>query len=147
MSRGFRNAILALGAGLLLSAAPVSVSAQELKIGPNDIGGVVTGPNGPEAGVWVIAETFELGVRRFAKIVVTDDQGQYLIPDLPGAIDRHPDPYAMESEIAAAARGRAARARCQRRALHSPRADRRSRAKLHPLAEQRESSRRRGDVR
>jgi hypothetical protein len=49
-----------------------------------DIGGVVTGPNGPEAGVWVIAETNDLPTR-FAKIVVTDEDGRYLIPDLPGA--------------------------------------------------------------
>ena len=40
--------------------------------------------NGPEAGVWVIAETTDLPTK-FAKIVVTDDQGRYLIPDLPKA--------------------------------------------------------------
>lgn len=50
----------------------------------DDISGVVTGPNGPEAGVWVIAETHDLPTR-YAKIVVTDDAGQYLIPDLPTA--------------------------------------------------------------
>lgn len=49
-----------------------------------DIAGVVTGPNGPEAGVWVIAETFDLPTR-FAKIVVTDEEGRYLIPELPAA--------------------------------------------------------------
>ena len=32
------------------------------------------GPNGPEAGVWVIAETTDLPTR-FARIVVTDDRG------------------------------------------------------------------------
>lgn len=48
------------------------------------ISGVVTGPNGPEAGVWVIAETHDLPTR-YAKIVVTDDKGRYLIPELPGA--------------------------------------------------------------
>ncbi|MGE0461482.1 MAG: carboxypeptidase regulatory-like domain-containing protein [Vicinamibacterales bacterium] len=53
-------------------------------IDPDDIGGAVTGPNGPEAGVWVIAETRELGVR-YIKSVVTDDQGRYVIPDLPAA--------------------------------------------------------------
>ena len=42
------------------------------------------GPNGPEAGVWVIAETTDLPTR-FARIVVTDDQGRYLVPDLPKA--------------------------------------------------------------
>jgi len=50
----------------------------------DDIGGVVTGPNGPEAGVWVIAETTDLPTR-FARIVVTDDQGRYVVPDLPKA--------------------------------------------------------------
>ena len=50
----------------------------------NDISGVVTGPNGPEAGVWVIAETTELPTK-FVKIVVTDDRGRYVIPELPKA--------------------------------------------------------------
>jgi hypothetical protein len=50
----------------------------------NDIGGVVRGPHGPEAGVWVIAETHDLPTR-YAKIVVTDDQGRYVVPDLPKA--------------------------------------------------------------
>src|SRR6476659_4625716 len=50
----------------------------------NDIAGVVTGPKGPEAGVWVIAETTELPTR-LVKIVVTDDMGRYLVPDLPKA--------------------------------------------------------------
>lgn len=53
-------------------------------IDDNDIGGVVTGSDGPEAGVWVIAETHDLPTR-FARTVVTDDQGRYLIPDLPEA--------------------------------------------------------------
>src|SRR5438128_2271679 len=51
------------------------------------IGGVVTGPLGPEAGVWGIAETSELATT-FVKIVVTDDQGRYLLPDLPKATYR-----------------------------------------------------------
>src|SRR2546428_4508670 len=55
-----------------------------VQIDSNDIGGVVTGKHGREAGVWVIAETTDLGTR-FAKIVVTDDQGRYVIPDLPQA--------------------------------------------------------------
>src|SRR6266705_1238796 len=57
---------------------------QAVRIDADDIGGVVTGPNGPEAGVGVIAETTDLPTR-FVKIVVTDDQGRYVIPDLPGA--------------------------------------------------------------
>ena len=50
----------------------------------DDIVGVVTGPRGPEAGVWVIAETRDLPTP-YTKIVVTDDQGRYAIPDLPKA--------------------------------------------------------------
>src|SRR5260221_9557861 len=49
-----------------------------------DIKGVVTGPKGPEAGVWVIAETTDLPTK-YAKGVVTDDKGRYLIPELPKA--------------------------------------------------------------
>ncbi|MFN2316907.1 MAG: carboxypeptidase regulatory-like domain-containing protein [Gemmatimonadales bacterium] len=52
--------------------------------GPADIAGTVQGANGPEAGVWVIAETRDLPTP-FAKIVVTDDQGRYLLPELPDA--------------------------------------------------------------
>ncbi|MEX1269645.1 MAG: hypothetical protein WEA56_11615 [Balneolaceae bacterium] len=48
------------------------------------LSGVVTGPDGPEAGVWVIAETTDLPTK-FSKTVVTNDQGQYLIPGLPDA--------------------------------------------------------------
>ena len=69
-------------AWLLLALFAVSAHAQ--KIGPSDIGGVVTGPKGPEAGVWVIAETTDLATK-YAKIVVTDDKGRYLIPELPKA--------------------------------------------------------------
>ena len=51
-------------------------------IDADDIGGVVTSANGPEAGVWVIAETRDLPVR-YIKMVVTDDRGRYVVPDLP----------------------------------------------------------------
>src|SRR5690606_26775887 len=51
---------------------------------PNDLGGIVTSENGPEAGVWVIAETTGLPTR-YGKIVVTDERGRYLMPDLPKA--------------------------------------------------------------
>src|SRR5688500_20119222 len=50
----------------------------------DDITGVVRGARGPEAGVWVIAETSDLPTK-FAKIVVTDSLGRYLLPDLPQA--------------------------------------------------------------
>jgi hypothetical protein len=53
-------------------------------IDSDDIGGVVTSSNGPEAGVWVIAETKDLPTG-FIRTVVTDDQGRYVVPDLPAA--------------------------------------------------------------
>jgi hypothetical protein len=53
-------------------------------VGAGDLGGVVTSANGPEAGVWVIAETRDLPTR-FIKIVVTDDRGRYVLPELPKA--------------------------------------------------------------
>src|SRR5437660_11157659 len=54
------------------------------RAGGSEIGGVVTSANGPEAGVWVIAETNDLPTK-FTKIVVTDDGGRYVIPELPKA--------------------------------------------------------------
>src|SRR5207237_8172974 len=69
----------------LLAVPPAPVTAQTtVAIDNDDIGGVVTGPNGPEAGVWVIAETKDLPTR-YTKAVVTDDQGRYVLPDLPKA--------------------------------------------------------------
>jgi hypothetical protein len=59
-------------------------SSVPVAIDPDDIGGVVMSANGPEAGVWVIAETSDLPTK-FARIVVTDDQGRYVLPDLPRA--------------------------------------------------------------
>ncbi|HYR44597.1 MAG TPA: carboxypeptidase-like regulatory domain-containing protein, partial [Terriglobia bacterium] len=48
------------------------------------IAGVVRSDKGPEAGVWVIAETKDL-LTNFIKIVVTDDQGRFMLPELPNA--------------------------------------------------------------
>ena len=59
-------------------------AAASVTIDPDDIGGVVTSPTGPEAGVWVIAETADLPTK-LRKIVVTDDRGRYVVPDLPKA--------------------------------------------------------------
>ncbi|MGZ5829922.1 MAG: carboxypeptidase-like regulatory domain-containing protein, partial [Xanthobacteraceae bacterium] len=80
-------AAVALAACLMM--APVPLHAQQagtpqVVIDGDDIGGVVTGPNGPEAGVWVIAETTDLPTK-FACMVVTDDGGRYVLPDLPQA--------------------------------------------------------------
>ena len=81
--------VAALAIAALVGAAPTRLQAQQssvagVSIGANDLGGVVTSAKGPEAGVWVIAETTDLPTK-FAKIVVTDDQGRYVLPDLPAA--------------------------------------------------------------
>ena len=77
--------VVTLGIVALLLSGP---SAQPVdpasKIGAADLGGVVTSANGPEAGVWVIAETADLPTR-LVKIVVTDERGRYVMPDLPKA--------------------------------------------------------------
>ena len=73
--------------GGALACSLVWVAAQgggAVAIDGDDIGGVVTSANGPEAGVWVIAETTDLATR-LARIVVTDDEGRYVVPDLPDA--------------------------------------------------------------
>jgi len=75
-------AMVSAGSAVTLSAQPAASEA--VRIDSDDIGGVVAGPNGPEAGVWVIAETSDLPTK-FAKIVVTDDRGRYVVPDLPKA--------------------------------------------------------------
>ena len=77
------------GIALVAGAALMGLTACEqaggdVAIDDDDIGGVVTGPNGPEAGVWVIAETTDLPTT-FNRIVVTDDDGRYVLPDLPDA--------------------------------------------------------------
>jgi hypothetical protein len=66
--------------GVALFAQPPQPPA----IDSHAIGGIVRSTKGPEAGVWVIAETTDLPTR-YIKIVVTDDQGRYVIPDLPQA--------------------------------------------------------------
>ncbi|HEU5324046.1 MAG TPA: carboxypeptidase-like regulatory domain-containing protein, partial [Methylomirabilota bacterium] len=77
----------ALAMAALLTAGPDRLTAQPaggVPIDQDDIGGVVRSAKGPEAGVWVIAETTDLPTK-YAKSVVTDDQGRYVIPDLPTA--------------------------------------------------------------
>jgi hypothetical protein len=80
-------AIVAIALAAVLGIARTGHSARkpaEIKIVSDDIGGVVTSSKGPEAGVWVIAETKDLPTG-YRKIVVTDDQGRYVIPELPKA--------------------------------------------------------------
>ena len=89
-----RGALLFLGALAILAAAlthaaydaraHAGAQPAAVSIGDDDIGGVVSGPRGPEAGVWVIAETTDLPTK-FVKIAVTDERGRYVIPDLPKA--------------------------------------------------------------
>ena len=78
--------VLAGSASLWLRAQTPTREADmnQIPIDADDIAGVVTSARGPEAGVWVIAETTDMPTK-FRKIVVTDDQGRYLLPDLPGA--------------------------------------------------------------
>ena len=79
-----KPALLAASVAALFITLPTRVSALDrapaITIGDSDLGGVVTSANGPEAGVWVIAETTDLPTK-FVKIVVTDDQGRYVMPD------------------------------------------------------------------
>jgi hypothetical protein len=72
------------GTAVLAMAWMSGALAQGVDIDSDDIGGIVSSEAGAEAGVWVIAETDDLATR-YAKIVVTDDEGRYLVPDLPDA--------------------------------------------------------------
>ncbi len=81
------GAVAAIAIAGFLITTRTQLNAQQsaaVKISPSDIGGVVASGKGPEAGVWVIAETTDLPTR-YIKEVVTDDRGRYLIPDLPKA--------------------------------------------------------------
>ena len=71
-------------AAAAMLAPPLLAASPPVDIDADDIGGVVRGPKGAEAGVWVIAETNDLGTA-FVRTVVTDDSGRYVIPDLPPA--------------------------------------------------------------
>ena len=75
----------AIAALVIAGCGPLAAQQKAaLSVAPDAIGGRVTGPNGPEAGVWVIAETTDLPTK-YAKMVVTDDSGQFVIPQLPEA--------------------------------------------------------------
>src|SRR5438034_11234068 len=87
MVRGFHtvSAVIVIAVFLAVWAKPLSSQQSgAVSIDNDDIGGVVRSADGAEAGVWVIAETTDL-LTKYAKIAVTDDQGRYVIPDLPKA--------------------------------------------------------------
>ena len=82
-----RRRLTLLGAGMLLAIAAtwLALGLQTSVAAAENTGvmtGTVTSPKGPEAGVWVIAETDDLATK-FRKIVVTNDQGRFLLPELP----------------------------------------------------------------
>src|SRR5258708_1167215 len=80
--------LIATGVILLVSLSGLNAQqspGEAISIGGDDIGGVVKSIKGPEAGVWVIAETADLSAK-FVKIVVTDDRGHYLLPQLQGEL-------------------------------------------------------------
>jgi hypothetical protein len=83
-----KSTLLIAAAAMALAASGCQTQQAGIQSAPvtegDDITGVVMGAKGPEAGVWVIAETTDLPTK-YTKIVVTDDQGRYAIPDLPGA--------------------------------------------------------------
>jgi len=81
MQAVFVAAVCALAIGATRARQGMTAA---VPIDGDDIGAIVSGPKGPEAGVWVIAETTELPTR-FVRIVVTDDRGRYVLPDLPKA--------------------------------------------------------------
>src|SRR5712691_181602 len=84
---GLYLSVAAIASAAFLAGSPARLDAQQgavVSIGTTDLGGVVSGRNGPEAGVWVIAETSDLPTK-MVKIVVSDDQGRYVLPDLPKA--------------------------------------------------------------
>src|SRR5437016_493448 len=86
-TRAMPGWMVAVAIAVLFVAGQARLAAQPpgdpaIRVGASDLGGIVTSANGPEAGVWVIAETTGLPTR-YAKIVVTDERGRYLVPDLP----------------------------------------------------------------
>ena len=86
LTAGFTIA-LAMCAGVAGSTRALQAPGNAIAIDSDDLAGTVTGLAGPEAGVWVIAESSDLPTP-FARIVVTDERGRYLVPDLPKATYR-----------------------------------------------------------
>src|SRR5581483_2853512 len=84
-ARGFSvTAVLAMAWLAACQTEPGAPGDPAVRVGAHALGGTVASARGPEAGVWVIAETDDLPTK-FARIVVTDDRGRYLVPNLPTA--------------------------------------------------------------
>src|SRR5262245_6225677 len=79
---GIALGLVVCSGSVLMRAQTPQASGAAIAIDADDISGVVRSAKGPEAGVWVIAETKSLPTG-FRKIVVTDDSGRYVVPDLP----------------------------------------------------------------
>ena len=84
MTKNFVRTLFASTCLMTASGMALAAAAPSVPVVSDGIGGVVTGANGPEAGVWVVAETHDLPTRMI-KIVVTDDQGRFMLPELPKA--------------------------------------------------------------
>jgi hypothetical protein len=108
MTRAMMWSLVALICFTSRPVAGAPQAASGITVDKSSIGGVVVNSNGakPEAGVWVIAETKSLPAP-FRKIVVTDDQGRFLVPDLPdGAYELWVRGYGLkDSEPVKAVRG------------------------------------------
>jgi hypothetical protein len=81
---GITNVPPVLVAAMLVGVLAAQTKSATVRVGASDLGGVVSSSHGAEAGVWVIAQTTDLPTK-FVKIVVTDDMGRYLVPELPKA--------------------------------------------------------------
>src|SRR4030095_12608083 len=87
-SKSFNGRMATFGMAAIFLASLVIMTAGQTAARPpaidnDDIGGVVASARGPEAGVWGIAETRSTPTR-LIRSVVTDDQGRFVVPDLPG---------------------------------------------------------------
>ena len=83
-SERLRRMALALGAVIAGFSIALDAAPRPENMADGYITGVVTSEAGAEAGVWVIAETEELKTP-FIKIVVTDDDGHFVLPEMPVA--------------------------------------------------------------
>src|SRR2546423_1901331 len=84
---GLYVGVAAIAIAALVGAPPARVGAQRqapagVSVADSDLGGIRTRANRPQARVWGVAEPHDLPTR-FIKIVVTDDQGRYVLPELP----------------------------------------------------------------